>query len=97
MSSIAMDFRAPIHVSALPADWVPHPLGPRYLVERVMDTAMQTQRGEVSSLTTNLDSDEEGAVLFNWSRSSVANMPDGSPAFSGPRSSHATGRRAAAG
>lgn len=61
MSSIGMIFKADSLVDALPTGWVPCTLGPRGLVEQVVDAAVQTVQGEISTLTINVESEDDCA------------------------------------
>jgi hypothetical protein len=54
-----MIFKADSQVNTLPMDWVPRPLGPRDFVEQVVDAAMRTGQGETSTLTINVESEDE--------------------------------------
>ena len=60
MSSIGMIFKADSQGNALPMEWVLCPLGPRDFVEQVVD-AIQTGQGETSTLTINVESEDECA------------------------------------
>jgi hypothetical protein len=61
MSSIGMIFKADSQVHTLPVNWIPSPLGPRGFVEQVVSAAIQTAQGETSTLTINVENEDECA------------------------------------
>jgi hypothetical protein len=56
-----MIFKADSQVHTLPVDWVPPPLGPRSFVDQVVSAAIQTAQGEISTLTINVENEDECA------------------------------------
>lgn len=59
MSSTGMIFKAESDASTLPADWVPPSLGPRKVVEQLVDDVMQAASLSTPFLKISLEIEDE--------------------------------------
>lgn len=59
MSSIGMIFKADSQIHTLPMAWIPCSLGPRGFVEQIVSAAMRKARGCTSTLTLNVENEDE--------------------------------------